>query len=410
MIKLRHILLGILIYAVSTVWVGERWALSGLEAAVFLCAGARLLQTAWRKQHVVSGIVPLLLAGVCLWGLLQLVEHWTVVAADTADAVLYWLAAACFVWLGNQACAAREDRDRFLKAALLAGSVICLVGIVQLYTSAGKVFWLFASGYTETVIGPFVNHNHYACFVELLLPVALVLAFKDRPHARAYLIVVAALVASVVASASRAGTMIVIAEVALVFLLQRRSGVTTARWVTFAVVASAFSVILGYQLVWDRFLNDPDPLLIRREFVQSSLAMVRAQPLHGFGLGAWPSAYKAFAIIDTGAVPNHAHNEWIQWAAEGGLPLFAVMAAILALCLPAALRSVWGLGIVAVFLHAIVDYPFLRLGLAAWIFVWIGALPLSGRIGGPEAVLPVGRRGRWRPHWCPFWRLEFIRQ
>jgi len=287
-IKRHHVLLAILIYAVLTVWVRERWALSGLEAAVFLFSAARLIRIAWRKRPVAFGIVPLLLAGVCLWGLLQLTEHWTVVASDTSDAVLYWLAAACFVWLGNQACAAREDRDRFLKAALLVGSVICLAGIVQLFTSDGRVFWLFASGYSDTVIGPFVNRNHYACFVELLLPVALVLVFKDRRNARAYLILVAALMASVVASASRAGTMIVIAEVALVFLLRRRTGLAPGRWVTLAVVTSAFSVILGYQLVWDRFLHDADPLLILREFLQSSLAMIRAQPWHGFGLGAWP--------------------------------------------------------------------------------------------------------------------------
>ena len=397
MIKLRHILLGILIYAVMTVWVRERWALSGLQAAVFLCSAACLFRIAWRKQQAAFGIVPILLAGVCLWGLLQLVEHWTVVASDTNDAVLYWLAAACFAWLGNQACAACEDRDRFLKGALLAGSVICLAGIVQLFTSEGKVFWLFASGYSDAVIGPFVNRNLYACFVELLLPVALLLAFKDRRNAKAYLIVAAALVASVVASASRAGTMIVVAEVALVFLLQRRAGSAAGPWVTMAVLASAFSVILGYQLVCDRFLNDADPLLLRREFVQSSLAMIRAQPLHGFGLGAWPSAYKAFAMIDTGAVANHAHNEWIQWAAEGGLPVFAVMAAIFVLSLPAALRSVWGLGIVAVFLHALIDYPFLRPGLAAWIFVWVGALAgfRQERRAVDRSPLPPPRATRW---------------
>ena len=39
-----------------------------------------------------------------------------------------------------------------------------------------------------------------------------------------------------------------------------------------------------------------------------------------------------------------------------------------------ALRSIWGIGVPAVFLHALVDYPFARFGVAAWLFILVGAL------------------------------------
>jgi len=374
---------------VLTVWVHERWALSGLEAAVFICSGVRLIAMLCDKQRAGVGLAPVLLAAVCLWGVVQLVLGWTVAPYDTTDAILYWLAAVCFAWLGQQACAKREDRRLFLKGALFVGSAIGLIGIVQLFTSDGRVFWLFPSGYDSSVIGPFVNPNHFACFVELLLPIALVLAFENGW----YLIGVAGLLASVVASASRAGTILVIAETVLVFVLRGRSGMAPNRWVTLTVMASAFSCVVGYQLVLDRFFSDGDPLIVRREFLESSLAMVRAQPVHGFGLGAWPSAYRAFAVIDTGTAANHAHNEWIEWAAEGGLPVLAVMALVFGLCLPAAVRSVWGIGVIAAFIHSFVDYPFLRLGLAAWIFVFIGALRAYARDRCPperaNPTLPV---------------------
>jgi len=45
----------------------------------------------------------------------------------------------------------------------------------------------------------------------------------------------------------------------------------------------------------------------------------------------------------------------------------------LAISVPA-VRSIWGIGILAVFLHALVDYPFARFGLTAWNFTLIGAL------------------------------------
>ena len=42
---------------------------------------------------------------------------------------------------------------------------------------------------------------------------------------------------------------------------------------------------------------------------------------------------------------------------------------------PAAVRSLWGLGILAVCVHALVDYPFgQRPALAAFFFVLLGAL------------------------------------
>jgi len=375
-IRLRHILIGILTCAVLTVWVKDRWAVSGLEAATFLCAACVSLEIAIGKRPVAAGYLALLPAGMVLWGAVQLRAHWTVVASDTTERMLYWLAAASLVWLAEEACATREERRPFLKTALIAGFCICLVGLLQFFTSEGRVFWLFPSGYSSLVIGPFVSQNHYAAFVELLLPLSLVLASADRRHSRAYLAIAAALAASVIATGSRAGSALVIAESALAFLLQRRADreAVGRRWVTFAVLAAAFTMILGYQYLWDRLSSDKDRYLVRREFLESSLAMVRAQPLHGFGLGTWASAYPQFAVIDTGAVANHAHNEWVQWAAEGGLPAFTAMLALLLFSAPAATRSIWGLGVVAVFVHSLVDYPFLRLGLAAWIFALIGAL------------------------------------
>ena len=120
--------------------------------------------------------------------------------------------------------------------------------------------------------------------------------------------------------------------------------------------------------------------MTRRELLSSSLDMVRERPLTGFGLGAWATAYPAFAYYDDGSAPNQAHNDWAQWAAEGGLPLLAAMTALLLLFLPHAWRSIWGIGVVSVFLHALVDYPMQqRPALAAWIFLLLGAAVASRR-------------------------------
>lgn len=347
-----------------------------LETIIFLSGAVLALNAVIGRRRPNLSVLMLFPAGMALWAAFQLRWSWTVVRSDTTEALLYWLAATCLVWLAHEACSIRGERQQFLKAALISGFLICLLGLIQLFTSDGSVFWLFKSGYNNLVIGPFVSPNNYASFVELLLPLALMPAFSGRQQAKGYMVVAAALVASVIASGSRAGAAIVIAESALAFLLLRRADrqAIGRRWVEFAVVAVVFTVIAGYQYLWDRLSGQEESYTVRREFLQSSLAMARDQPLHGFGLGSWPSAYKPYALIDTGRVANHAHNEWAQWAAEGGLPAFALMFGLLLLCAPSAVRTVWGLGVLAVFVHSLVDYPFMRLGLAAWTFALIGAL------------------------------------
>ena len=86
--------------------------------------------------------------------------------------------------------------------------------------------------------------------------------------------------------------------------------------------------------------------------------MARARPLTGFGLGTWSTAYPAYATFDDGKRDNQAHNDWLQWASEGGLPLLALMVAMGGLLVRPALRSVWGVGLLAVLLHCLVDYHF----------------------------------------------------
>jgi len=109
--------------------------------------------------------------------------------------------------------------------------------------------------------------------------------------------------------------------------------------------------------------------------VRSSLRLVRDRPLTGFGLGTWSDAYPAYAHFDDGRFVNQAHNDWVQWAVEGGLPLLSIMLSIAWWSVRPALSSLWGIGLLAVFLHCLVDYPMeQRPALAAFFFAMLGLL------------------------------------
>ena len=57
--------------------------------------------------------------------------------------------------------------------------------------------------------------------------------------------------------------------------------------------------------------------------------------------------YPRYAGLDTGLTVNQAHNDWAQWAAEGGLPFLLVMILFAGLLCKPAFRSIYGLGVAA---------------------------------------------------------------
>jgi O-antigen ligase len=186
-------------------------------------------------------------------------------------------------------------------------------------------------------------------------------------------------------------------EVAAALLLAWRRGMAPAGaiargFVTFGALAVLFTSIVSWQTL-RQHLGEPDPFAGRREFLVFSLAMLHDRPAMGFGLGNWARAYPQYAIFDDGTYVNQAHNDWLQWAVEGGVPFFAILLSLVAMAAPAALRSVWGIGLVSVWVHCLVEYPLQqRPGIGAWFFVLLGVLAARRSRGRAERADSDSRR------------------
>jgi hypothetical protein len=102
--------------------------------------------------------------------------------------------------------------------------------------------------------------------------------------------------------------------------------------------------------------------------------MIKARPWLGYGMGAWRPVYPQFARFDLASVANEAHDDWLQWAAEGGIPFAGLMALLGISLVRPAVRSVWGLGFPVVLLHSFVDYVLREPALAFLWFAVGGAL------------------------------------
>jgi hypothetical protein len=384
----------LLSWAVLTLWVPERWAWALFQFAVFAGVVNWAVRFIRHPSPVAIGIWILPLGFAVAWGLLQLACESTVYRWATWEAVLNWGAYAALFFLALQAFRQFEAQRWFLRFTLFFGFILAVFSTLQMFTSGGRIFWLFPSGYKELVLGPFVYRNQYAAFMEMILPIAIWRALHARDRSLPYFVMAGAMVASVVAGASRAGFLLMCLEAIAVLLLASYRGVVSTTAVTraaakLAMLAAIFIAVAGWQVLWGR-LSRPDQGSGRREFFIASQAMLRDNPWLGVGLGNWAKVYPRYASFDDGAYVNQAHNDWMQWAVEGGLPFALLLVSLVLMAVPKAVHSLWGIGLLAVCVHCFVDYPFQqRPGLGAWFFVLLGALASDTNSVSPPKLPPM---------------------
>jgi O-antigen ligase len=345
--------------ATLTIWNPDPLWAWAYEIAIFLLAGVASVKA--RERPGPTGFI---LACIPLWGFGQLAFGASAYRWSTLNASLEVSALGATALMGLLALGHPSARDSFLNGLVWFGTALSVVSVLAYFTSTGKILWLVASPYPDNW-GPFPSRNNFAQFLELCLPVAL----YRMPEVG--VIPASVVLAAGLASASRAGAALLLLELFVGIYLLGNS--LRRRILPLVLAGTVFAALAGAGVLWGR-LKDPDPLQYRREIFRSATEMIATRPLNGFGLGTFATVYPEFAHFDSGTEVDHAHSDWLEWAAEGGLPFAILWLALMALIARPAIRSVWGLGVLAVFLHALVDDPFARFGVAAWQFLLIGAV------------------------------------
>ena len=366
-------------FAILTQWVAARWPVTIFQIAICALAAVEVVRA--RRIPPRPGWPFAVLGSAVVWGLVQLLTGHTVYRFQTMEATAGWAVVLAVFFVGTRSFRTPGSLEWFRMAALWFGSGLAVIAILQSYTSGGRIFWVFPSGYQDYVMGPFLNRNHYAAFVETILPLALYEALRSPRRSLLYGAMAAILYASVVASASRAGAVLATVELFAVPLVMTRRGLPDGVRVRSALAPAAvlivvLSAVVGPQALGRRFL-DSDPYAGRRELALSTIQMANQHRWFGTGLGTWATAYPGYALADFGAAAHQAHSDWLEWAAEGGIPFGLLMLSLFVWAVRPAVRSVWGLGVLAVALHATVDYPLSRPFLVAWVILLLSALAVT---------------------------------
>jgi O-antigen ligase len=369
--------LGVLLaLAILLMWVPGAWINPSLfEAGLFLLAGAWCVRFVFRpgddapEMRWSFGMIPL--AGIVAWGALQLATGSTVSRWETWTRLLVWAGNLAAFWVAVQIGQDPKVRRTLLRAMVVFGFAISVISMLQYFSAPTKVLWFYQDVFPR--FGPFQNRDRYADFALLLLPVAVFQGIQEGDAKWSYTAAAATFFAAVIAGASRAGSALVAGEAVMLAILgwgQRRLNGAVA---LFSAMALVFTAVVGVGALMDRF-GEPDAYGSRRAYLETAMAMVKDRPGMGFGLGNWENAYPAYATVDSDKIINEAHNDWAQWAVEGGLPLLGMMLCLAVWIVPKAIRSVWGIGIVAVLAHAAMDFPFHAPAIEFWFFTLMGIL------------------------------------
>lgn len=368
-------LCGVLVFGVLALGCVEEWSMFVFElATAVLFTLWALKQLLLRKVRLSSN--PLYAPALLFLALIvaQLALHRTAYRYVTQYETLQYVSYGAVSLIAAECLSAEQARRAFALIMLIFGCLYASFALIQNLTSTGRIFWVHTPQFGREVFGSYVDRDHYAGIIELLVPLPLVLSASHLVDGgrRALIGFGGAVMASTIfLCGSRAGMVIFVVQLvlfaALTFRLHRNSRALLGSVGAFVVVA-VLLVFLGNWQFLSRFGNlDPG---IRLSISKDSLHMFAQRPIMGWGLGTFSVIYPSHRSFYTNLFINAAHNDYAQLLVETGLLGFGLMTwFVMALC-RRSLASVKGwqfrwdaavslaaaLGCSGILLHSLVDF------------------------------------------------------
>ncbi len=260
----------------------------------------------------------------------------------TREATIKLLALIIYFLVAINVLSDRERRHKMLIVITVLGFAVSLFGIIQRLTWNGKIYWMRPLAPGMNPFGPFINPNHFAGMIELILPLALAYLLFARIEGQQrtlWFFASVVMAAALILSLSRGGLMALGFELIAFFIigiLSRRRVSSEAHGhrllqvrgalLPFALAAVAVMALwIGYDQLAVRWQaarqgSREVSLAKRLEIWRDSWRMFRDHPIWGVGLGAYPTAYPFYGRSSAERERvEQAHNDYLQLLTDGGL-------------------------------------------------------------------------------------------
>jgi O-antigen ligase len=337
---------------------------------------------------------------------------------------------ACFIafYFAQLVSQDRARKQFFIGALIALGTFEAFYGLVQYLSGWQQIFAYVKKFDLEEATGTYINRNHYAGFLEMILPFSLAFVFYEYAKLRGdrgskvdlrnvigksaiqklvlSLAVSVVLCAALIFSRSRMGILAAAASILVIFALvaiSRFHGrVGSLLAASFIILSVCLALWIGPGPIVSRFQTVGEEYslggLSRVSIWRDALPLIKRHPLLGTGLGTFPIAYTSGQTAFLSQFVNHAHNDYLEIAADLGIPATLILFVSILFILGRVIRSFLSaerdferavaLGcvgsIVAILLHSFADFN-LYIPANALLFSAILGLAVSVRMPSSEA-------------------------
>lgn len=283
----------------------------------------------------------------------------------------------------------RQMMTRLLLTAAYLGGALSLYGILQYLGFLGHPWWFPQRFLSAT----YVNHNHFACFLELTAPLAaafLAMRLIGSPIVKALLAASFVFMVSAFILAQSRGAWISLAvSVIVIGILSiggRRFNARNILIILFAVMIVFFLASAGRELISLRmkeaFIFNGDAVTQETRFKiwKGAVGIIRENPIVGTGIGTFVWAFPSFRPPALAVQANAAHNDYLEMAADMGVAAPLIFVWIISTILSTAIRKgredplrwACATGVLSMSLHGIVDFNF-HIPANVFIFILLSA-------------------------------------
>ena len=329
---------GLLLFGPLAFGAVEPWSIFVLEA------GAALLLVRWAIRQAASGelsvsanplFAPMLVFAFCIG--LQLVTGRTAYRYETFSSALLYCAYGILCFLVVQVLRRTAQIQALVATFSVYGFLLASFALVQGLSSTTRLYWLRTPRFGGWIYGPYVNHNHYAGLMEMLVPIPLVFSLTRgaRGSRKTMAGIAAALMAGTIfLSGSRGGMvafLVQAAVLALIVLWGQKTRTVTRALLPFLLIGIGMVLWLGGNELAQRLETihtETQAELsggLRLEIDRDALRMFARKPILGWGMGVFPDVYPQFRSFHTNFFINEAHNDYLQLLVEMGGMGFATM-------------------------------------------------------------------------------------
>ncbi len=361
--------------------------------------------------------LSLLLVGILILG--QVALRPTLAGLGFVHLGVGWLGLVLAFWLGASSRRAAQALVAFIVLIGLLEAAFALLelrGVVPALARHPEI-------QAHLAIGTLINPNHFAGLVNVCLVLALGMlawplaggrAVQVRMAGAMPLVAGVALMAIAVWRAESRGAEIALiaavawtlALVALCWLPAMRAGLRTMRGkIVVGLLGAALAAVLALSVDRSGLLSLQD----RGEIYRDTLTMIADQPVLGFGPGMYQWRFRPYQTVNLKGRYLHAHNDYLQSAAEWGVPAALLFWLFLGRRLLGAVR-VWldspapwaravALGasaaIVTILVHSLVDFNLQIPGNLLLFALIVGLAWSLEREGSLDRAGPPSRSRRW---------------